>query len=319
MCVVCGGTNRNYERPNGLDCHQSTTNKAQPSLLFLDDNDLAFTSLDEILLGTVDHHSAADDGGGVYVQQISWPLPIDVATAWSAAMTMANRLDQLADLLERNSTNISHHSAAQFNGGVSFWDGDRYVRALRLFGSVLRSPDSPSFVDRADENVLIQHGSTPYTHVIKNPLCFRDIVAALVGKKKKKNESSDTYDNDDDDDYDDDVAPNMSLPPEAKCGKLPARGLANWNMWRGLDLLQAIDLVMLNSLAYGRAIEHCCDGGGGKSNHRSLTNKLRKILWNGISGIVSLHAGRDLEKRRQCTPIKRSENSGFVVYKIKEG
>jgi hypothetical protein len=81
-------------------------------------------------------------------------------------------------------------------------------------------------------------------------------------------------------------------------------------MWIGKDLLQAIDLVFLNSLAYGNALNQ------GKSQHRSTTNQLRKKFWNGITDILSNNS--DLESRKQCMPTRRAEKSGFVVYKIGE-
>ena len=80
-------------------------------------------------------------------------------------------------------------------------------------------------------------------------------------------------------------------------------------MWIGKDLLQAIDLVFLNSLAYGNALNQ------GRSQHRSFTNQLRKKFWNGISEILDKI---DLESRKQSMPTRRAEKSGFVVYKIGE-
>lgn len=80
-------------------------------------------------------------------------------------------------------------------------------------------------------------------------------------------------------------------------------------MWKGGDLLQAIDLVFLNSLAYGRIVE------SGRSSQRAATNRLRKLLWAGISEILSKHVGRNTEMRRQFTPTRRGESSGFVIVK----
>merc|ERR1712232_472258 len=82
-------------------------------------------------------------------------------------------------------------------------------------------------------------------------------------------------------------------------GKLCSKGLAFWNMWQGMDLLQAIDLVFLNSLAYGRISDD------GRSSHRSQTNRLRKTLWSGISDIIQQHVGENIEMRRQYTPARR--------------
>jgi hypothetical protein len=92
---------------------------------------------------------------------------------------------------------------------------------------------------------------------------------------------------------------------------LPGRTLNSWNMWRGMDLLQAVDLIFLNSLAYGKL------SGEGRSRHQARTNEMRKLLWSRIQVIVANHVG-DQNQRRKCTPTRRSETSGFVVYKIKE-
>jgi len=83
-------------------------------------------------------------------------------------------------------------------------------------------------------------------------------------------------------------------------------------MWRGSDLLQAVDLVFLNSLAYGKIC------GEGRSRNRSTTNDLRKQLWNQIQETVNACIDSDdAERKRQCTPTRRSETSGFVVEKRK--
>merc|ERR1712150_263918 len=80
-------------------------------------------------------------------------------------------------------------------------------------------------------------------------ICKRDIVAALIGDGNGGGD-----------------------------GRLPIKGLCNWNMWRGLDLLQAMDLVFLNNLAYN---------GKEKTKERSSTNKLRRLLWDGINEVIA--------------------------------
>ena len=220
----------------------------------------------------------------VETKQPVWPPHINETAVWIACRQMAQNLDQLAGIFEQNQQDLVCPISSMFGG--SFWDGGRYASALRLFVTVLQSPDASHFVERPDEDSIIKNGGTPYSSVIKNPLCFRDIIAALIENEEE------------------------STPiPTSSTGKLPARGLAKWNMWRGMDLLQAIDLCLLNSLAYGKAINE------GRSSHRSATNKLRKVLWNGISEIVTAHAGTDPDRRRECTPIRRSETSGFVIKK----
>lgn len=93
-----------------------------------------------------------------------------------------------------------------------------------------------------------------YCDIIKNPLCFRDIVYSLVDMDKAHTKSD---------------------GPHQPCGSgiLSESGLVRWDMWRGFDLLQAIDLVFLNALAFN---------GKEKTRVRSQTNRLRRILWDEI-------------------------------------
>lgn len=199
------------------------------------------------------------------------------------AHSMANNLDRLAGIFDKN----EQHTVRPLSGAYgSFWDGERYASALRLFGSILREPDSPPFLNRIDEQILLDEGKVQYTNIIKNPLCFRDIVDSLI--EETENSSKDLCGCD---------------------GRLPGNGLAFWNMWQGMDLLQAIDLVFLNSLAYGRVADE------GRSQNRSQTNRLRKTLWSGITHIIHQEVGDNAEMRKQCTPTRRGESSGFVIRK----
>ena len=173
----------------------------------------------------------------------------------------------------------------------SFWNSRlQYASAIRLFCDILRSPDCmDAYLESVNEDELIQEGKLPYAEIVRHPLCFRDIVTSLF------------------EDY------NM-IENNIKCsdGNLPYETmLQDWNMWEGKDLLQAIDLVFLNSLAYGKA-----NDGGERTDMRSRTNKLRKLLWAGIKDIVDdTMPTSGVEERRRCTPTRRGESSGFVVKK----
>ena len=163
----------------------------------------------------------------------------------------------------------------------SFWDlGPQYASALRLLISTLRSQEARGLIDPVDETDLRMLGLPGFSSTIKHPLCLRDIAQALIAC------SGGTH----------------SLGN----GKLSLKSLSCWNMWRGMDLLQALDLVLLNHLAYN---------GKDKTRSRSATNRLRRVLWDGINGIVTAHVGDDVDKRREFTPTRRGENSGFVVRK----
>jgi len=206
------------------------------------------------------------------------------------AFDLADGIDSVATLFDSN-----QHDKVRPSDIVgeeeSFWDDNyRYASALRLFSEILRSSDCTSlFLESVDEDELIQEGKLPYTEIVKHPLCFRDIVSALL--------------------QDFNAADNSI---ECSNGMLPfGTTLSDWNMWKGMELLQAIDLVLLNSLAYGKA-----NDGVGKSTIRSRTNKLRKVLWAGIKQVIDDHmTSADAEERRLCTPTRRGESSGFVVRK----
>lgn len=172
-----------------------------------------------------------------------------------------------------------------------FWDSRyQYASVLRLFCDILRNPDcTEAYLEMADEDELVHEGKLPYTEIVRHPLCFRDIAAALFQ------------------DY-------SMLENDIRCsnGILPLETtLQDWNMWKGKDLLQAIDLVFLNSLAYGKA-----NDGPERTSMRSRTNKLRKLLWAGIKDVIDDNLlSNDPEERRRCTPTRRGESSGFVVKK----
>lgn len=220
-----------------------------------------------------------------------WPLPLaNPSGVYASSLLMADNIDRVAALFDENQQHFIRPPNAPFG---QFWDGDRFAAALKLFSSFLRRTEASFFAEPVDDDRLIRMGKPPFSHVIRHPLCFRDIVAALI--------------------HDVEGATGDTIPLGVD-GQLPARGLSTWNMWKGMDLLQAIDLVFLNSLAYGKVVE---DGCNPKSSHRSMTNKLRKEFWDGISRIVKAHVGQaDAERRRLCTPTRRAESSGFVVFKI---
>jgi hypothetical protein len=189
-------------------------------------------------------------------------------------------VDELAGMFDSNEHWNIRPNSLQCQ---AFWDeAEKYASALRLFSEVLRSPDSAFFMDTVDEDE-----DPSYSQIIKHPLCFRDIVSALL----KESDGAEK-------------------PLVGSTGSLPMPGLSSWNMWHGNDLLQAIDLVFLNSLAYGKFEEE------GRSDNRSKTNKLRKQLWAGIKNVLDIHVGEvDQEQRRRCTPTRRGDSSGFVIRK----
>jgi hypothetical protein len=215
-----------------------------------------------------------------------WPVPINQPEIrQAAALVIANNLELMANIFDQN---LQSSIRAKRIPEGSFWDGTHYGSALRLFAQIIRAPESYHYLECVDDDQLFQAGNSPlFSHVIKHPLSLRQIARSLLGDEMQQWSSNNNRED----------------------GYLTVRGLSKWNMWIGKELLQAIDLVFLNSLAYGNALNQ------GRSSHRSSTNQLRKIFWNGISSILG---GIDVECRKQSMPTRRAEKSGFVVYKIGE-
>lgn len=201
------------------------------------------------------------------------------------AYDLAAGIDRLAIMFDANQEALVRPRNISV---ASFWDeAQKYASALRIFSKLLRSGDSVLYLEPTTDEDMVRIGNPPYSNIIRHPLCFRDIVTALLEEK-------------------DDMAQNVT----SNDGRLSTASLDDWNMWHGYDLLQAIDLVLVNSLAYGKATDE------GRSSDRSKTNKLRKILWDSIKTVVDTHIGAyDQEEKRRCTPTRRGEGSGFVVFK----
>lgn len=208
--------------------------------------------------------------------RIDTPTNVDMSMDVSQMITGLETIARAGDLNQLRSLRPNDVAFEE-----SFWNvGPQYASALRLLVSTLRNRDAHMFYDPVDEAQLLMLGLPSFSSMIKHPLCLRDIVFALIGSSSREN--------------------------SVGSGKLPLKSLSCWNMWRGMDLLQALDLVLLNNLAYN---------GKEKTKERSATNRLRRVLWDGINGIITVHVGDDIEKRRQYTPTRRGENSGFVVRK----
>jgi hypothetical protein len=231
-------------------------------------------------------------------QQNQFNLPASPAAAAAApvapspnetmtANQMIEHLERLAYLFDINKQDFVRPTTVESDG---FWDssGQRYARILRLFVTLIRNRDCEPFLNPADPH-QVNASYQLYSNFIKHPLCFRDIVHSLVDLDHQTQKKSDG-----------------SHQP-CGTGILPGRGLIRWNMWRGFDLLQAIDLVFLNALAFN---------GKERTKERSQTNRMRKILWDEIHRITGEHFGLAMEEeKRRVTPTRRGETSGFVIQK----
>jgi hypothetical protein len=199
-----------------------------------------------------------------------------------SATEMTQHLEHLAYLFDVGKQDMVR--PAQFH--ESFWDtSEHYAKILRLLVSLVRNRDSKSFLNPIDEAIVASSGRGSYSYWIKHPLCFRDIVHSLVNLDQSQSAVDGTE-------------------QPSGTGTLAVKGLERWNMWRGFDLLQTIDLIFLNALAFN---------GKEKTQERSRTNRMRKLLWDEIHNITFAHFGADSDERKRVTPTRRGETSGFVV------
>ena len=181
-----------------------------------------------------------------------------------SAFEMAQKLQYLAKEIAKDGVPFRQHTHR-------FWTAkENYAFVLHLFVDFLQKQESQRYIDPIDQEKLKSTGQPDYSSIIVNPLCFRDIFNSLFNSYETKNA--------------------MALLSNTKL---------TWDMWDGKDLIEAMDLVLLNSLAYYGKIS---------SSIRSNTLSLRNKFWYQIHERVCGKSGRFL-------PIKRDEGSSFVVRK----
>jgi len=209
------------------------------------------------------NYSAYDQ---VYVAHVNQRK--SMATALKSADELVGNVEKIVQALETGQ-DIRPQSA---QGCRDFWTNPpcMFVVILRLIQKLISNTASHGFLDPVDAN--------EYNFLIKNPLCIRDIVSALC-----------------DDDSCESYAVNGARIVR-KTGVLECSGLKKWNMFEGNKLIQAVDLVFLNTLAFM-----------GKSTDlpRKEVMKLRKYFWGQIRS-------RALGDKNNI-PTKRKESSGFVI------
>jgi len=181
----------------------------------------------------------------------------------------------------------AHHNIDAFWGTM-----DTFPQILLLFRTILQHPMSHRFLETVNESHLFMIGLPPYSSIVRHPkICFHRIVSAL-----SRSEDAVKY-------------PHLTM--RLSNGQLnnddESDELEDWNMWNGLHLIEAIDLVMLNSLAYNA-------NRGGSSHQIQLqteTESLRNVLWEGVNSILTERL--QPHERRDHFPQQRSADSGFVV------
>ena len=150
-----------------------------------------------------------------------------------------------------------------------FWSTPtvNYVFLLRLFRDMILYNASRYMLDKTS----VDPDEAKYRSIIKNPLGFRDIVKALI-----------------------------EIDPMKGPGKLPNELLSKWNMFEGRWLIQGMDLVMLNTLAFI---------GKQTSPLRKEIMGMRKSFWKSLK-----EAGCPDKKQM---PPRRTENSDFLLHRKK--
>ena len=199
------------------------------------------------------------------------PTPCSVATATANVAAsnnaqvvgdaVAERLQELARRVEEFQYSTNHGTPR-----MDYWD-IHWSFVISLFALILREREAPWFLEPVNEEELIACGRPEYRSVVRNPLSFRCIINAL----------------------------NNSRLPGGN-GKLVNTDLP-FDVRHGRELLQAIDLVFLNALAY--------NSGRINVDVRRDTLKLRRMFWDQIKAKAADHRGE--------IPTKRGVTSGFVV------
>lgn len=159
----------------------------------------------------------------------------------SAAEILADRVDQFASSLESGVDSRPQRIISL----STFWSPtDKYVAALRILQKMIVHPTSTMFIEPAGSTSFFQNNLNAYMALIKNPLCFREIVNAIT------------------------------LSEANKEGKLLSKNLPKkWSMYEGGYLIEATDLVFLNGLAFI---------GKSDTRKRKEIQKLRNSLWDEV-------------------------------------
>lgn len=182
---------------------------------------------------------------------------------------LARVLDSLATEYEQGRgyrPDFMHHFQAEM-----FWNRPvNYAHVLRLLGTLLREASSAFLIEP-----FALSPSDDVAQSIVNPICFRDIVNALVGN-------------------------NNANDANVRRGQLKVS--LNWNMFYGRDFLEAIDLVILNGLVfYGR------DKG---TYVRTCIIKLRKSLWDDINSKVRDRSNLPTKRSERSGFVRKNKKTG---------
>eukprot|EP00978_Attheya_sp_CCMP212_P045154 scaffold335166_cov51-Attheya_sp.AAC.1 len=204
------------------------------------------------------------------------------SSAIGRADALRARIEPLMEAFENGKPDMVRPDCFRKNT-KDFWSyNEPYAHVLGICSTLLQNEMSLDFLEPHDLAMTSIEGMTGYKKVVRNPLCFRDIINALDGgsNNTKRGPSDD--------------------------GLLPCR---NWNVWNGLDFLQAMDLIFLNCIAY-----HKRESSGNENDTIYHANSLRKLLWEKITDYVN-QSSESHDIRKSYMPTRRGPGSGYIIYK----
>ena len=151
-------------------------------------------------------------------------------------------------------------------------DETNYIWILQLLKTMVQKVDARSLLHPPDTTELFLAGYPPYESIIKHPVCFSDIVLALTNS----------------------TTSGSHLWGDGKIASLP-----KLNLWEGKQLLECIDIVMLNALAYYR---------GGRDDAKCTSVKmLRNYFWQTLDEKV--------QGNKSVLPRRRKPSDAFIAKK----
>ena len=190
------------------------------------------------------------------------------AQGTNAAFPISHTADSLSTKLDAIITGFGSNMhymlrPCEVDTTVEHWNAEHnYVWALKFLKMILQRPESRSLINTTDDTALFLAGHPSYSSVIRHPVCFADIVEALATPKTR----------------------GSHLWGDGKLSSLP-----KCNLWEGKDLLEAIDMVVLNALAYF---------GDRDNNKKAAAQKLRTYFWKTLDEKCA-HNKSILPKRRK--------------------
>ena len=136
---------------------------------------------------------------------------------------------------------------------------------------LIEKAEAQSLINPPDATEIFLAGFPSYDSIIKHPVCFRDIILALA---------------------------NSNTSGSHLWGNGVVSSLPKLNCWEGRRLLECIDMVMLNAIAYY---------GGRVEDKKSAAQTLRSYYWHMLD--------EKAQGNKALLPKKRKPSDGFIAKK----